>query len=101
MDDYSTIEFVEARNAPNNRVVVQRGPGGGQMISAGPGQRTFYPHPGYGQSPSFYAQPGFGVGIGSGAMFGRLTTGQVIDMVAQIFAPRGTERDERRRHRLG
>ncbi len=45
MDDYSTIEFAEVRNAPNNsRVVVQRGLRGPQMISAGPGQRTFYPH---------------------------------------------------------
>jgi hypothetical protein len=35
-----------------------------------------------------YAHPGLGVGVGGGgaSMFGRMTTGQVIDMVAQIFA---------------
>jgi hypothetical protein len=82
MDDYSEIEFVEARNAPNNhRVVVAR-----------PGQhggRTFVAQPrSYGQSsPYVYANPGAcGVGIGSGPVFGRMSTGLVIDMVAQIFA---------------
>ena len=83
MDNYSEIEFVEARNAPNNRVVVARPGQGGQ------GNRTFVAHPGsFGQSsPYAYAHPGaFGVGIGGGAVFGRMTSGQVIDMVAQIFA---------------
>jgi hypothetical protein len=88
MDDYSEIEFVEARNAPNNRVVVAR-PGQGGL-----GNRTFVAQPrSYGspygsQGPGYvYAHPGaFGVGIGSGPVFGRMTSGQVIDMVAQIFA---------------
>ena len=95
MDDYSQIEFVEARNAPNDhRVVVQsRGPGGQMHTVGGHGQRTFVAQPRspYGQYPQhqvIYAQPGFGVGMGAGgsSVFGRMTTGQVIDMVAQIFA---------------
>ena len=94
MDDYSQIEFVEARNAPNDHrvVVTQRGPGGSMHTIGGPGGRTFYAQPRYPQPqqhPYMYAQPGFGIGVGVGAgspLFGRMTTGQVIDMVAQIFA---------------
>lgn len=90
MDDYSQIEFVEARNAPNV-VVQQRGPNGSTHTIGypGSGSRTFYAQPRYPQHHYAYAQPGFGVGLGVGAgagMFGRMTTGQVIDMVAQIFA---------------
>ena len=93
MDDYSQFEFVEARNAPNDhRVVVQsRGPGGQMHAIGGPGgQRTFIAQPRshYGQYPQhqvIYANPGFGVGVGASAgssLFGRMSTGQVIDMVA-------------------
>ena len=53
--------------------------------------RTFVAHPQSRYAPQgpqvIYAHPpGMGVGIGGGSVFGRLTTGQVIDMVAQIFA---------------
>ena len=95
MDDYSEIQFVETRNAP---ITVQQTPGGRTYV-ARPGQnpaRTLIAHPGQsfgsigsmGSPHSIYAQPsGFGVGIGGGGgVFGRMTTGQVIDMVAQIFA---------------
>ena len=86
MDDYSQIEFVEARNAPNV-VVTQRGPGGQLHQVGGPGGRTFVAQrPPYPMHPYAYAQPGLGVGIGAGGVFGRMTTGTVIDMVAQIFA---------------
>jgi hypothetical protein len=71
----------------------------------GGGQRMFYPQgygpqgygrQGYGQHPYFYASPGFGVGVGSsGAVFGRLTAGQVLDIAAQI-SPRSCRF---RRHR--
>ena len=87
MDDYSQIEFVEARNAPSV-VVTQRGPGGQLHQVGGPGARTFVAQraPQYGVQPYAYAQPGVGIGIGAGSLFGRMTTGTVIDMVAQIFA---------------
>lgn len=86
-DDYAELQFVE-RNATYER----RHPSEHRR----PGHRTFVPasrHPQqrgpYVPQPNvIYAQaPGLGVGIGGGSsMFGRLTTGQVIDMVAQIFA---------------
>jgi hypothetical protein len=91
MDEYSQIEFVEARNAPNDHRtggVQTRGPGTPIQVGGGTGTRTFYAQP-RPQQQYFYAQPGFGVGMGVGAgagMFGRMSTGQVIDMVAQIFA---------------
>jgi hypothetical protein len=85
MDEYSQIEFVEARNAPHDHRVV-RGPGGTVRTVGGPQhQRTFVPQ-GYGQHPYSYASPSGGVCVASGGMFGRLNGGQVIDMVAQIFA---------------
>ena len=111
MDDYSDLEFVETRNAPNDR---QRrttlgghslggGGGGGSFnsigsMSGGGGGRTFtlQPRSQYGQAPYYppppgygYPPPGFGVGFGvapGSSLFGRMSTGQVIDMVAQIFA---------------
>ena len=47
-----------------------------------------YVPPRYQSQPRvIYAQgPGLGVGIGGGSLFGKVTTGQLIDMVAQIFA---------------
>ena len=110
MDDYSDLEFVETRNAPNDR---QRrttmgghslggGGGGGGFTSIGStsggggGGRTFMlqPRSQYGQAPYYppqgygYPPPGYGLGIGvpGATLFGRMSTGQVIDMVAQIFA---------------
>ena len=86
-DDYAELQFVE-RNARE----YDRRPGSRHPR---PGQRTFVPH-GFvpqqqryaPQPPVIYAQgPGLGVGIGgAGSLFGRVTTGQLIDMVAQIFA---------------
>ncbi len=89
-DDYAELQFVE-RNAHHD--YDKRHPHGRHPMQR-PGQRTFVPH-GYGsqrypqQQPQvIYAQgPGLGVGIGgAGSLFGRVTTGQMIDMVAQIFA---------------
>lgn len=87
MNDYSQIEFVEARNAPNNAptvVLTQHVPG----ASLPAGGRAIIAHPRHPQQHALmYANPGVGVGVGTAAgVFGRLTTGQVIDMVAQIFA---------------
>ncbi len=90
MDDYGDIEFVE-----RNAVVVEGRPTGNQQGRRTTG-RTFYAQPsGNGRYPQHYAQqpqviyasaPGMGVGIGGSSVFGRMSTGQVIDMVAQIFA---------------
>jgi hypothetical protein len=95
MDEYGEIQFVE-----RNATVVETN--GNQRYPQHPGQRTtgrtFYAQPSqHGRYPQHYAQqqpqviyaqaPGLGVGIGGGSsVFGRMTTGQVIDMVAQIFA---------------
>ena len=81
MDDYAELQFIE-RNADHRHQGGQRTPG-----------RTFVPNPQryapqYAPQPQvIYAQgPGLGVGIGGSSVFGKMTTGQVIDMVAQIFA---------------
>ena len=90
-DDYAELQFVE-RNAHHDD---RRYPQGRHPMQR-PGQRTFVPQAQayapqqrYPQQPQvIYAQaPGLGVGIGgAGSLFGRVTTGQMIDMVAQIFA---------------
>jgi hypothetical protein len=86
MDEYGEIQFVE-----RNAVVVEGRPAGDRGRPAG---RTFvaqpshrYPQP-YGQQPQviYASAPGMGVGLGGGSLFGRMTTGNLIDMVAQIFA---------------
>ena len=86
MDDYAELQFIE-RNADHRHQGGQRTPG-----------RTFVPNPQGRYAPQYaphyapqpqviYAQgPGLGVGIGGSSVFGKMTTGQVIDMVAQIFA---------------
>jgi len=88
MDEYGDIQFVE-RNAT---VIAASDPRHPQ--NQGRTGRTFYAQPSqhgrYSQHQPqvIYAQaPGLGVGVGGGSsVFGRMTTGQVIDMVAQIFA---------------
>ncbi len=90
MNDYAELQFVE-RNADHR---TQQGQQGHRTQG-----RTFVPHPQYGsqygsQYPQYpqqpqviYAQaPGLGIGIGGSSILGKMTTGQVIDMVAQIFA---------------
>jgi len=86
MDDYSQIEFVEARNAPNV-VVTQRGPAGQVQPFGGPGRMFVAQRSPHVVHPYAYPHPGLGIGIGTSAsVFGKMTTGTVIDMVAQIFA---------------
>ena len=87
-DDYAELQFVE-RNADRDR----RRPGDRHYRPGHPGQRTFVPHGWTQRYPQqqpqvVYAQaPGLGIGLGGGgSVFGRVTTGQLIDMVAQIFA---------------
>ena len=86
MDDYAELQFIERNANEHDRRHYQGGRPG----------RTFVPHPQgryapqsqYAPQPQvIYAQgPGLGVGIGGSSVFGKMTTGQVIDMVAQIFA---------------
>lgn len=85
MDEYGQIQFVE-RNANEHD---HRRPGNG------PSGRTFYAQPQnrypqhqYGPQPQviYASAPGTGVGIGGSSAFSKMNTGQVIDMVAQIFA---------------
>lgn len=88
-DDYAELQFVE-RNATDRD---RHRPGDRRYRPGHPGQRTFVPH-GWSQrfpqpqSQVVYAQaPGLGIGLGGGgSLFGRVTTGQLIDMIAQIFA---------------
>ena len=87
MNDYAELQFVE-RNADHRH----------QSYGQGRPGRTFVPHPAYhpayaaqyaaAQQPQvIYAQAqGLGGGIGGSSILGKMTTGQVIDMVAQIFA---------------
>ena len=85
MNDYAELQFVE-RNADHRQPIQGHRTQG----------RTFVPHPQYGsqygahyapQPQVIYAQaPGLGIGIGGSSILGKMTTGQVIDMVAQIFA---------------
>ncbi len=83
MDDYAELQFIE-RNAVTVNGSDPRHPQNRTQ------NRTFVAHPGprYPQQPQvIYAQaPGLGMGLGGSSLFGRMTTGQVIDMVAQIFA---------------
>jgi hypothetical protein len=80
MDDYE-IQFVE-RNA---NIDVNNPNSYGRRVSPGSRAIVRQPH-GSAQPQVIYAHPAVGVGLGGSTLFGRMTTGQVIDMVAQIFA---------------
>jgi len=87
MDDYGEIQFVERNANEHDRRYSSQHPGhrtGGRTFIAQPSQGQRYAS----QQPQvIYANaPGMGVGIGGSSVFGRMSTGQVIDMVAQIFA---------------
>ena len=92
MDEYADIYYVDTRNAPDIRVENRMG-GHGQTVRHQPMSpaRTVYMNrpggqPSYGQP---YPQPFiYNVPPSSpfGTFFGKLTSGQVIDMVAQLFA---------------
>jgi hypothetical protein len=103
MEEENDIYYVDGRNADIRSVMGWPRPTSTpQRVGARPvtSTRTVYVNPAggirgpvtaYGQP---YVQPNmiypqgaaFGAGLGVGSLFGNLTTGQVIDMVAQIFA---------------
>ena len=90
MDEYGEIQFVE-RNANDNdhRRTGNSRTNGGRTFIAQPQPRYPQQYPQQSQQPQviYATAPGMGVGIGGGSgVFGRMSTGQVIDMVAQIFA---------------
>ena len=86
MDDYGDIEFVE-----RNAVVVEgRSSGSQQSGRRTSGGRTFYAQPQSGRYPAQYGRqptvmyanaPGLG-----GNLFGQMTTGQMIGLLAEVFA---------------
>jgi hypothetical protein len=101
-DNEADIYYVDQRNAPgiwsmmggrDPRTAVR--PGGGRVYVQSTAQRPGYvtpspmayqpQAPGYVSNP-IYVQGPPAAGLGFGGLFGRLTTGQVIDMVAQVFA---------------
>jgi hypothetical protein len=105
-ENEADIYYVDTRNAPDIRTVMgwrpsaQRPSGRtyvgspqrtGYVTSTAPVYPTqggmIYPTqaPGYASGP-IYVQGPAAAGLGLGGLFGRMTTGQVIDMVAQVFA---------------
>lgn len=89
-DDYADIYYVDTRNAPSRDHRTQ----GGQTRpgwNPAPPSRTIYVPPNrqpvaYAQpAPVIYQQPYPQQSIAA-SFFGKLTTGQVVDMVAQLFA---------------
>ena len=84
MDDYADIYYVDTRNADHRT---------GQHSPWRPAQptRTVYVPPS--RQPAAYAQPApmiyqapYPQQSLAASFFGKLTTGQVVDMVAQLFA---------------
>jgi hypothetical protein len=93
MEDYADIYYVDTRNADprDHRVVPRRGwsPGPAPVVAhttrplwAQPHQRPIYA----GQAPVIYSTPIAAPQNPAAMLFGKLTTGQVIEMVAQLFA---------------
>jgi hypothetical protein len=92
MDENADILYVDTRNADvrHGNVIVSGSPQGGTRVQTATPGRTMYlsgqnqlrPVGSTSQPMVIYAQPP----TGFGSWFGKLTTGQVIDMVAQLFA---------------
>lgn len=87
MDEYADIYYVDTRNATHDHRT------GSNPSNWRPSQptRTVYVPPS--RQPMAYAQPApmiyqapYAQPSGAAAFFGKLTTGQVVDMVAQLFA---------------
>lgn len=92
-EDYAELQFVERNANENDRrrhaQRVQHNNGNrtfGTMVPQHNGN-PFFQHNGnpFHQQYS-YPQPGMGIGMGGSSLFGGMTTGQVVGMVAEIFA---------------
>ena len=92
MDEYADIYYVDsARNASSDHRTVN----GGSMVPAAMprpavtaqpigAQRTVYVRPAQYAQPVYYAPPTQSSPVA--ALFGRLTTGDVVELLAQAFA---------------
>ena len=95
MDEYADIYYVDERNAVqtnDHRTGGKAQPGSGPIrITSAQPVRTVYVNPQGqrpvygGQAPVIYGQP-MPPQSTAASLLGKLTTGQVVDMVAQIFA---------------
>ena len=88
MDDYADIYYVDTRNATDHRTGAQS-PGGWRPSQP---TRTVYVPPSRqpagayaNPAPMIYSAPYPQQSLAA-SFFGKLTTGQVVDMVAQLFA---------------
>jgi hypothetical protein len=101
MDDYADIYYVDTRNADSRDHRTQSGGGARPGWAPSAPTRTVYVPPsrqpmGYAQpyaQPVTYAQPApmiyqapYPQQSLAASFFGKLTTGQVVEMVAQLFA---------------
>jgi hypothetical protein len=87
MDEIADIYYVDTRNATHDH---RHGGGGGggsrpAWVQAPPSRTVYVPHRPMGPAPAqvIYAQP---TQPTLGTFFGKLTTGQVIELVAGLFA---------------
>ena len=104
MDEYADIYYVDTRNADprDHRPAAGRTsvPANWRPATPGPStpSRTVYVNPGQTAYPAGYAPggyvrpmaypgaPGYPAQNGIAGLFGSMTTGQVVDMVAMLFA---------------
>ena len=91
MDDYADIYYVDTRNADNRdhrRPGAVTTPSGPWRAVAPPPSRTILVPPSaqVAQAPIVYAQPLPQQQSPFGMLFGKLTAGQAIELVTQIFA---------------
>src|SRR5262245_9546570 len=90
MDDYADIYYVDTRNADNRHGTPVQSGTGGPRVQVQPARTVYVQQPGGQRPQAFQGQPMIiqtqVPPTGLGTLFGRLTTGQVIDMVAQLFA---------------
>lgn len=82
MDDYAEVYYVDTRNADNRD---HRRPGTARPAAPPPSRTVLVPTQSA-QPQIIYAQPLPPQQSAVASLFGKLTSGQVIEMVAQLFA---------------
>lgn len=88
MDDYADIYYVDTRNATTDHRTGSQStpwrpssPPPSRTVYVPPGRQPIYANP----APVIYQAPLPQQSL-AGTFFGKLTSGQVVDMVAQLFA---------------